>query len=206
MLSTTEISLLAAAAAVLVMAVIVVFMVRATRRRSAELRTRFGPEYERQLEERGSVRRAEHELLAREKRMGKRELRPLSDDEQRRFYGEWQSVQARFVDDPSGAVQAADALIMAVMTAQGYDVESFDQRVADLSVEHAGVVQHYRAAHDLAQARRAGPIDTEALRQAMVHHRALFADLLTPQATSHPFEQPLDDGQRREPAARHNVR
>ena len=206
MLSTTEISLLAAAAAVLVMAVIAVFMGRATRRRSAELKDRFGPEYERQLEERGSKRRAEHELLAREKRMGKRELRPLSDDEQRRFYGEWQSVQARFVDDPSGAVQAADALIMAVMTAQGYDVESFDQRVADLSVEHAGVVQHYRAAHDLAQARRAGPIDTEALRQAMVHHRALFADLLTPQATSHPFEQPLDDGQRREPAARHNVR
>ena len=197
MLSTTEISLLAAAAAVLVMAVIVVFMVRATRRRSAELRTRFGPEYERQLEERGSVRRAEHELLAREKRMGKRELRPLSDDEQSRFYGEWQNVQARFVDDPSAAVQAADALIMAVMTAQGYDVESFDQRVADLSVDHAGVVQHYRAAHDLAEARRAGPADTEALRQAMVHHRALFADLLTPQATRPPFEQPLDEGQRR---------
>jgi hypothetical protein len=198
MLSDTEIILLAAAAAVvvLVMAAIAVFVRRAARRRSAELRGRFGPEYDRQIEERGSVRRAEHELLAREKRMGKRELRPLTDDEQTRFYAEWQHVQARFVDDPAGAVHAADSLIMAVMTARGYDVESFEQRVADLSVDHAGVVQHYRAAHDLAQARRAGRVDTESLRQAMVHHRALFADLLRPQATAQPFEQPLDDGPR----------
>jgi hypothetical protein len=196
MLSRTEIMLLAAAAAVFVVAAISVLLARATRRRSAELKGRFGPEYARQVEERGSVKRAEHELLAREKRMGKRELRPLSDDEQTRFYGEWQSVQARFVDDPPAAVQAADSLIMAVMTAQGYDIESFDQRVADLSVDHAGVVQHYRAAHELAEARRAGRVDTEALRQAMVHHRALFADLLTPQATSQPFEQSRDESSR----------
>ena len=199
-MSTTEITLLAAAAAVVVVAAMAVLLVRLTRRRSAALQVRFGPEYERQVEERGSVKRAEHELLAREKRMNKRELRPLTDDEQTHFYGEWQRVQARFVDDPSAAVHAADALIMSVMTTQGYDVDSFDQRVADLSVDHAGVVQHYRAAHELAEARRAGRVDTESLRQAMVHHRALFADLLTPQRQL--FEQPADDGPLRENAAR----
>ena len=82
------------------------------------------------------------------------------------------------MDDPEGAVQAADRLIKAVMNAKGYTIQRFDQRVADLSVEHASVVQHYRAAHELAEANREGRANTEELRQAVVHYRALFADLL----------------------------
>jgi hypothetical protein len=147
-------------------------------RRHAELKRRFGPEYDRQVEERGSVARAERELLAREKRVHKQRLRPLADADRAHFSAEWRAVQARFVDDPSGAVTAAHDLIKEVMRARGYAIEGFDQRVADLSVDHAPVVQHYRAAHELAAANREGRANTEELRQAMVHYRALFANLL----------------------------
>lgn len=181
MLSTTEWAILIGVT-VVALAALVLFMARAARRRHAELRARFGPEYEREVEQRGSIARAERELLTREKRVLKKKLHPLSEEDRSRAYVDWHAVQARFVDDPSGAVQSADELIQSVMTMQGYDVDSFEQRVADLSVEHAGVVQHYRAANDLAEANRAGRADTEQLRQAMVHYRALFADLLVPPA------------------------
>ena len=152
--------------------------VRAPRTRHAELRHRVGPEYDRALEQRGSVSRAERELLAREKRVHKQRLRPLREAERIQFLSDWRDAQSRFVDDPAGAVQAADTLIKAVMLARGYDTERFDQRVADLSVDHAAVVQHYRAAHELAEANREGRANTEELRQAVVHYRAMFADLL----------------------------
>jgi hypothetical protein len=179
MLSTNQwIALLGVALTLFAIACFVIFA-RSARRRHAELRRRFGPEYEHEVEQRGSVSRAERELLAREKRLRKRQLHPLSEDDRTRFSTDWHNVQAGFVDHPSGAVQAADELIKAVMLAQGYDdVESFDQRVADLSVEHAGVVRHYRSAHELAVANREGRSDTEELRRAMVYYRALFADLL----------------------------
>jgi hypothetical protein len=106
-------------------------------------------------------------------------LRPLEESDRGRFSSDWSRVQARFVDDPSGAVQAADELIKAVMLARGYEADKeFDERVADLSVEHANVVQHYRAARVLADANREGRANTEELRQAFVHYRELFADLL----------------------------
>ena len=178
MLSTEQWVFLISVIAVVAIAAIAVFATRAARHRHDQLRRRFGPEYEREVEQHGSVARAERELLAREKRVRKHQLQPLAEHDRERFGADWHNVQARFVDHPSSAVQAADELIQAVMVAKGYDVESFDQRVADLSVEHAGVVQHYRAAHDLAEANRAGRADTEELRQAMVHYRALFADLL----------------------------
>lgn len=180
MLSTTEWTVLIAVLALIGIVAMALFMIGATRRRHAELKHRFGPEYEREVHQRGSVMRAERELLAREKRVRKHQLQPLSEAERARFSEDWHHVQARFVDHPSSAVEAADELIQTVMRVQGYDVESFDQRVADLSVEHAGSVQHYRAAHDLAEANREGRADTEALRQAMVYYRALFADLLQP--------------------------
>jgi hypothetical protein len=178
MLSTTEWIILIAAMVVGAVAVMALISARTRRRRHAELVRRFGPEYDREVAQYGSVARAERELLSRERRVHKRKLRALPEAERAQFYEEWSGIQARFVDDPEGAVQAADQLIKSVMQAKGYAVERFDQRVSDLSVEHAGVVQHYRAAHELAEANREGRANTEELRQAVVHYRALFADLL----------------------------
>jgi hypothetical protein len=137
----------------------------------------------------GSVKAAERELHERQRRVHKN-LRPLRQADRAQFAADWRNVQARFVDDPAGAVQSADALIHAVMVARGYESAPFEQRVADLTVEHAGVVQHYRAAHELASAQREGRADTEELRQAVVHYRALFADLLEqPELPKQPMQE-----------------
>jgi hypothetical protein len=178
MLSEAEWIVLIAVLALVAIAAFAMFAARKAGRRHELLKRRFGPEYDRAVEERGSVGRAERELLAREKRVRKQRLTPLAEADRARFSEQWRDVQARFVDDPSFAVQDADELIIAVMRAQGYDLASFEQRVADLSVDHADMVDHYRAAHDLAEANREGRADTEALRQAFVHYRALFSDLL----------------------------
>jgi hypothetical protein len=151
---------------------------RRARTRSAELRQRFGPEYDRAVEELGSPARAERELAARTRRVEHLQFRDLTPADRARFASIWSQVQAQFVDDPSGAVIGADGLIKEVMRARGYPSDDFDQRVADLSVDHAAVVQHYRAARALAETRRSGQVQTEELRQAVVHYRALFADLL----------------------------
>jgi len=164
---------------------VALFAARSSRRRRLELRERFGPEYDRQVEELGSVSKAERELLAREKRVHKQHLHPLPENERIQFAADWRNVQTRFVDEPSVAVQNANELIKAVMVARGYEIDRFDQRVSDLSVEHAAVLQHYRAAHELAAANREGRANTEELRQALVHYRALFTDLLE--------QQPLPD-------------
>jgi hypothetical protein len=179
MLTTTQWTLLAAVLAVLAVVAIALFSARASRRRHAVLKDRFGPEYDRALEEHGTVARAERELAGRQKRVRHQKLRALQEADRDRFSKDWSEVQARFVDDPSGAVQAADELIKAVMLARGYQADKeFDERVADLSVEHANVVQHYRSARVLADANREGRANTEELRQAFVHYRELFADLL----------------------------
>jgi hypothetical protein len=190
--TSTEWLILVTVVALLVIAIAAIALLnaRSARRRHAQLRQRFGPEYERVVEEQGSVARAERELRAREKRIDHLNLRALPPAELERFSADWRRVQARFVDDPSGAVQAADELIKAVMLARGYAVERFDQRVADLSVEHAEVVQHYRAAGVLAAANREGRANTEELRQAVVHYRALFADLLQqPEVSTHQLKE-----------------
>jgi len=178
MLTTTQTIILVVALAVVAVALIALLSARSSKRRHAELKRRFGPEYDRAVEEYGSPARAERELAARAKRVQRQKLHPLSDPDRVRFSSDWRNVQARFVDDPSGAVGAANDLIKQVMLARGYEVEHFDQRVADLSVEHANVVEHYRAARELAIANREGRANTEELRQAFVHYRALFADLL----------------------------
>jgi hypothetical protein len=159
--------------------------VRSSRKRHVELRQRFGPEYDRAVSEFGTEKRAERELLKRENRVNRLHLHPLREAERVRFEGEWRIIQARFVDDPSGAVTEANELIKAVMNAHGYPVRDFEQRVADLSVEHANVIQHYRAARSLADANREGRANTEELRQAFVHYRALFADLLDEPGPAH---------------------
>jgi hypothetical protein len=149
-----------------------------SRLRRAGLRQRFGREYDRVVEEHGSTEEAENVLLAREKRAHRLKLRALKDSDRNRYTADWRAVQARFVDDPSGAVAAASHLIESVMRERGYPIEDFEQQVEDLSVDHGNVVQHYRAAKILSDANREGRANTEELRQALVHYRALFADLL----------------------------
>lgn len=146
--------------------------------RSAELREHFGPEYDRAVEEVGSAARAERELAQRERRVAQYRFHELSPADRNRFSARWQRIQAQFVDDPAVAVSSAEELITEVMRARGYPTESFEQRVADLSVEHPTVIQHYRAARALSESTRSGQINTEDLRQAVVHYRFLFADLL----------------------------
>jgi len=148
------------------------------RRRSERLRERFGPEYERTVHEVGDVRKAEASLAARAKRVEAFHLRPLSPDEADRYSAAWQRVQSQFVDDPGRAISEADKLVGEVMTARGYPVGEFDQRVEDVSVDHPEVVMNYRAAREIAIQHGQGRANTEDLRQAMVHYRALFRDLL----------------------------
>jgi hypothetical protein len=163
-----------------IVAILIVAVVASRHRarvRRAELQRKFGPEYDRAVEEYGPDR-ADRELLSRERRVGHFQSRELNAVDRARFMSSWSSIQAQFVDDPGVAVTGANELINEVMRARGYPTEDFEQRVADLSVEHAGVVQHYRAAKELADSNRNGQVNTEELRQAMVHYRMLFADLL----------------------------
>lgn len=147
-------------------------------RRTKRLRDRFGPEYERVSATADSRREAEAELSAREQRRQELEIRPLSASARTRYLERWQLVQAEFVDDPRTAVADADSLIQRVMEDRGYPVEDFDQRAADVSVDHPEVVENYREGHRLAAASADGDAGTEDLRQAMRHYRALFDELL----------------------------
>lgn len=152
------------------------------KRRSDHLRARFGSEYERQLEESGSRTKAEADLAEREKRVGKLDIRPLSPADQDRFLDRWTKVQATFVDDPERSVDYADALLAEVMQARGYPVSDFEQRVGDISVDHPNIVQHYRAGHDIALRHSRGEANTDELRQALIHYRALFEELVMERA------------------------
>jgi hypothetical protein len=142
------------------------------------LQDRFGPEYDRELEKAGGRREAERELAEREKRHDELELRPLSDDARERYIEEWQATQARFVDDPTGAVSEADDLVQRVMRDRGYPVDDFEQRAADISVDHPELVERYRTANGIARASERGEASTEDLRHSVRHYRALFVELL----------------------------
>jgi hypothetical protein len=150
------------------------------RRRTTDLRSTFGPEYRRTVQDAGSRREAEAELEERKRRVEALDIRPLPDADRDRYAARWREVQAEFVDTPQGAIEHADRLIGDVMEARGYPMADFEQRVADVSVEHGAVVEHYRTAHEIASRGADGGADTEALREAMVHYRALFDDLLGP--------------------------
>ena len=175
--SSTLIWALIGLAIVALMIIAIVASRHRARVRRRELQHRFGPEYDRAVEQYGADR-ADRELRSRERRVDHFQARELTEAERDRFLTAWTSIQAQFVDDPSVAVSSANELINEVMRASGYPTEHFEQRVADLSVEHGSVVQHYRAAKALADASRSGQVNTEELRQAMVHYRLLFADLL----------------------------
>jgi hypothetical protein len=167
--------------ALVVVAIGVIAVIASRRRslkRSAALRQRFGPEYDRALAEHGTAARAERELAARAQRVERIQIRELNAGDRARYQGAWTEIQARFVDDPALAVSDANELINRVMRARGYPMEDFEQRVADLSVDHPLVVQHYRAARVLVASSGGAQVNTEDLRQAMVHYRFLCADLL----------------------------
>ena len=150
----------------------------ARRRRSDHLAHRFGPEYDRAVDRMGSRGKAEADLLAREKRVQKLDIVALPPQDAQRFRSAWQGLQARFVDNPRSAVAEADLLVRDVMSRRGYPMGDFETRAADISVDHPRVVEHYRAAHAIAQRDSREGADTEALRQAFVHYRVLFTDLL----------------------------
>jgi hypothetical protein len=148
------------------------------RQRSSRLRDHFGDEYHREIERQGSLPKAEAALAAREKRVARLHIKPLIGDDAARFANAWRQIQTKFVDDPKGAVTEADKVVGEVMLARGYPVGDFEQQVADISVDHPDVVMNYRAAREIAEQHARGRASTEDLRQAMVHYRALFRDLL----------------------------
>jgi len=181
---------------VLVIIAAIVYGVQAGRRK--KLQSTFGPEYDRVVADTGNRTEAEKELREREKRHAGLELKELSPESQQRYRAAWEEVQIQFVDNPSEAVGTADELVTRLITERGYPTAEYDERLADLSVEHASTLQHYREAHGISERNAAGQASTEDLRQALVHYRALFADLLwtdpvstTPgTTTSEPDDEP----------------
>ncbi len=165
---------------IVIIAIVVIAGVAAaamsTRRR--RLQQRFGPEYDRMVDQQNSRLKAEAELSRRERRVSGLNIRPLEPAAQARYTAEWATIQEQFVDAPQGAVGQAQDLVVAVMNDRGYPTGHRDQVLADLSVEHAAVLDHYRAASDISQSATAGTASTEDLRQAMIHYRALFQELL----------------------------
>ena len=170
--------LIAAIVVIAVIAVIVVARSVNTRKRTKRLKERFGPEYERTLAETGEQRAAEDELAARERRRAKLNIVALSPQAREKYAASWRAVQTAFIDNPSSAVGDADRLVIEVMRERGYPIEDFDQRAADISVDHPAVVDNYRAAHRISLSQQQGNVDTEEERQAFVHYRALFEKLL----------------------------
>jgi hypothetical protein len=145
---------------------------------SDHLRERFGPEYDRAVQQHGSERLAEAQLESREKRVEHFPLRDLEPAERECFLSQWNALQLRFVDSPKGAVTEADDLVVELMQARGYPAADFEQRAADVSVGHPIVVYNYRTAHEIAVRLHKGKASTEDLRIAMIHYRALFDDLI----------------------------
>ena len=163
---------------VLVIIVAVALYLRKRRNTTAGLKNRFGPEYDRAVKQHGSERKAEAKLADRETRVDLLKIRDLDLAERERFLAQWQAVQSRFVDYPKGAVTEADELVSSLMQTRGYPVTDFDQRAADISVDHPRVVENYRSAHNIALRLGRGEASTEELRTAMIHYRSLFDELV----------------------------
>ena len=163
---------------VLVIVVAVALYMRKRRNTTAGLKNRFGPEYDRAVKQHGSERKAEAKLADRETRVDMLKIRDLDLAERERYLAQWQAVQSRFVDFPKGAVTEADELVSSLMQTRGYPVADFDQRAADISVDHPRVVENYRSAHNIALRLGRGEASTEELRTAMIHYRSLFDELV----------------------------
>jgi len=175
--STTQIAIFIAVVVLAVAGIVLLFFTR--KRRTERLRTQFGgAEYTRAVKEGGSRRKAEAVLDGRADRVEGLHIRPLAPDDRARFVESWSRVQARFVDGPGSAVTDADQLLGDVMSTRGYPVSDFEQRAADISVDHPLVLENYRAAHRSALRQTSGQASTEDLRQAMIHYRTLFEELV----------------------------
>ena len=185
------------AVAVIAAAAVVAWRVVVARRRTAEFRERFGPEYDRTVKAAGSRRKAEAELSARQERRDKLDIVPLERDASQRYSEQWNDVQAQFVDSPVAAVASADALVTSVMADRGYPMDAFEQRAADISVDHPEIVENYRQAHRIRLRSDEGQASTEDLRQAMKHYRSLFDELLADGTSDEPPAR--DDADRRTP-------
>lgn len=167
-------------AIVAIVVIAVVAYVIAIQRRRADLKRDFGPEYRRAVAQRGDVRQGESDLMARRDRRSKLDIRPLRAESRDAYRHSWDQMQARFVDDPAGVLGQADGLIIAVMGERGYPMEDFDHRADDVSVDHPDVVEHYRVGHAVStRLGRGQDVSTEDLRQAFVHYRYLFQELLS---------------------------
>lgn len=167
-------------AVLVVIAVLAIIASRSisSRKRTERLKGRFGPEYERTVGEAGDQGAAEKELAARERKREKLDIVPLPPEARAKYADSWRTVQIEFVDNPSSAVAAADRLVIHVMRERGYPIDDFDQRAADISVDHPKVVENYRTAHGIYLAQEQGDIGTEQQREAFVHYRELFEKLL----------------------------
>jgi hypothetical protein len=175
----TDPRVIAGAAAVVVMiAIAVVMAVRWQRQKTARLRERFGPEYDRAVLTHGSAGKAEAKLVSRETRVEKLKFRDLSVAQRERFLNGWATLQSRFVDHPKSAVTEADELVSLLMLERGYPVGDFDQRAADISVNHPRVVNSFRTAHEIAARVGKDDASTEDLRVAMVQYRSVFDELI----------------------------
>jgi hypothetical protein len=157
-------------------AVVVWFVMQ--KQRSAKLKQRFGPEYDRAVVDFGGRTRAEAELLKREQRVARLKIVPLTPADAARFSQAWSTLQGRFIDSPKGVVVEADQLVRELMEKRGYPMGDFERRAADISVDHPGVVSNYRAAQVIATRDASGEVDTEELRKAVIHYRTLFDELL----------------------------
>ena len=177
-LTTTDLVLIVAFVVVVAIVNAAVHLLR--KRRTERLRTKFGDaEYARAVEKDGNRRHAEAALEGRAHRVEGFHVRPLAAEDRARFVEAWRGVQAHFVDGPADAVSEADQLLGDVMSTRGYPVSDFEQRSADISVDHPLVLANYRTAHEIALKQTRGQADTEELRQAMVHYRTLFEELIS---------------------------
>jgi hypothetical protein len=170
--------LIAASLVIVVAAVIVVAIVASSRRKTERLKQHYGREYERLVSQTGGQKAAEKELTDRERKRDKLDIVPLTPSALSDFATRWQQVQTGFVDNPATAVGVADRLVTEVMRERGYPVDDFDQRAADISVDHPQIVENYRTAHGIHLSQQRGDVSTEQQREAFVHYRALFEKLL----------------------------
>ena len=170
--------ILIAAVVVVVVAAVIAASVLRSRKKTRRLRQHYGGEYERLVDEAGGQKAAEKELTARERKRDKLDIVPLTPSALSDFNTRWNQVQAGFVDNPATAVGVADRLVTEVMRQRGYPVDDFDQRAADISVDHPQIVENYRSAHGIHLSQQDGDVSTEQQREAFVHYRALFEKLL----------------------------
>jgi len=190
MFGTQDWELLGSIVIIALLALVAFFVWR--RNESQGLVDRFGPEYNRAVDDLGSRTKAEAELRARQKRVAKLDIVPLTPAEAERFMREWLAIQGRFVDNPKGVLADADRLVRELMQKRGYPMGDFERRAADISVDHPHVVEHFRAAQAITTLERAGDADTEALRKAVVHYRALFDDLLEVRQDERAPDNPME--------------